>query len=131
MKLRCIFATYPCFRKIAICYFCVLFYRNFQLSKNSLFLLSKRVFKFLCALSRASDFRSTFDILLLLFLHRNTLPNTPLVSFTLQILDVERMLAKSSMDMTAKGMEHGHPVIRTLYDHMEVRCFLIIILCRT
>ena len=62
---------------------------------------------------------------------RNTLTNTSLVSFTFQILDVERMLAKSSMDMTAKGMEHGHPVIRTLYDHMEVRCFLINIICRT
>jgi len=39
----------------------------------------------------------------------------------LKVLDVERMLAKSSMDMTSKGMEQGHPVIRTLYDHMEVR----------
>jgi hypothetical protein len=37
-----------------------------------------------------------------------------------QVLDVERMLAKSSMDLTAKGLEQGHPVIRTLYDHMEV-----------
>jgi hypothetical protein len=37
-----------------------------------------------------------------------------------KVLDVERMLAKSSMDLTAKGMEQGHPVIRTLYDHMEV-----------
>jgi len=40
---------------------------------------------------------------------------------SIKILDVERMLAKSNMD--AKGGEHGHPVIRTLYDHVdEVTC---------
>ena len=37
---------------------------------------------------------------------------------SIKILDVERMLAKSNMD--AKGGEHGHPVIRTLYDHVDV-----------
>ena len=40
------------------------------------------------------------------------------------MLDVERMLAKSSKDMAGgrqqQEAESGHPVIRTLYDHFEV-----------
>lgn len=41
---------------------------------------------------------------------------------SIKILDVERMLAKSNMDAGGKGGEHGHPVIRTLYDHVDVSC---------
>lgn len=37
---------------------------------------------------------------------------------SIKILDVERMLAKS--DSAIKNSEHGHPVIRTLYDHVDV-----------
>ena len=42
------------------------------------------------------------------------------------VLDVDRMLAKSSKDIQPPGSrqsqeaESGHPVIRTLYDHFEV-----------
>lgn len=33
------------------------------------------------------------------------------------------MLAKSNMEMSSKNPEQGHPVIRTLYDHVdEVTC---------
>lgn len=37
----------------------------------------------------------------------------------LKILDVDRMLAKSSPDGEMAIDQQGHPVIRTLYDHME------------
>lgn len=38
-----------------------------------------------------------------------------------KILDVDRMLAKSAPDEMdpSRGEQQGHPVIRTLYDHME------------
>merc|ERR1712038_602769 len=45
---------------------------------------------------------------------------------SIKVLDVERMLAKSSKDNQPPGSrqsqesESGHPVIRTLYDHFEV-----------
>merc|ERR1712018_85142 len=45
---------------------------------------------------------------------------------SIKVLDVERMLAKSSKDNQQPGSrqsqesESGHPVIRTLYDHFEV-----------
>ncbi len=39
---------------------------------------------------------------------------------SIKILDVERMLAKSNMDTPGKNSEQGHPVIRTLYDHIDV-----------
>ncbi|GLV45750.1 Cleavage stimulation factor 50 kD subunit [Carabus blaptoides fortunei] len=42
------------------------------------------------------------------------------VDASIKILDVDRMLAKSAPDEMDPGREtHGHPVIRTLYDHME------------
>ena len=44
------------------------------------------------------------------------------VDASIKILDVERMLAKSNMEhMASKNtVENGHPVIRTLYDHVQV-----------
>ena len=48
-----------------------------------------------------------------------TLCATGSVDASIKVLDVERMLAKSSLDMGGKNQEQGHPVIRTLYDHME------------
>merc|ERR1711981_1437592 len=46
---------------------------------------------------------------------------------SIKVLDVERMLAKSSKDLPqppgsrqSQEAESGHPVIRTLYDHFEV-----------
>lgn len=48
-----------------------------------------------------------------------TLCATGSADASIKILDIERMLAKSSMEQTLKGVEQGHPVIRTLYDHME------------
>ncbi len=56
---------------------------------------------------------------------QNLISILKIFSFFFKVLDVERMLAKSSMDLTAKGMEQGHPVIRTLYDHMEVSPVLL------
>ena len=49
------------------------------------------------------------------------------VDTSIKILDVDRMIAKSSTssmgDMEAEGGPGGHPVIRTLYDHVdEVTC---------
>ena len=42
-----------------------------------------------------------------------------------QVLDVERMVAKNTMPQTqdqgAGTNLENHPVIRTLYDHMDVR----------
>ena len=53
-----------------------------------------------------------------LYLDRNC---TDLYFLKIQVLDVDRMLAKSNHEQMSKGgMEQGHPVIRTLYDHMEV-----------
>lgn len=37
----------------------------------------------------------------------------------LKVLDVDRMLAKSSPDGEMAIDQQGHPVIRTLYDHVE------------
>merc|ERR1719510_1976932 len=48
------------------------------------------------------------------------------VDASIKVLDVDRMLAKSSKDIQPPGSrqsqeaESGHPVIRTLYDHFEV-----------
>jgi cleavage stimulation factor subunit 1 len=49
------------------------------------------------------------------------------VDASIKVLDVDRMLAKSNQDMMMGGggggkhtEQGGHPVIRTLYDHMEV-----------
>lgn len=45
--------------------------------------------------------------------------------YFLQVLDVERMVAKNTMPQTqdqgAGTNLENHPVIRTLYDHMDVR----------
>ncbi|XP_074040564.1 cleavage stimulation factor subunit 1 Cst50 [Leptinotarsa decemlineata] len=43
------------------------------------------------------------------------------VDASIKILDVDRMLAKSAPDEMdpSRGEQQGHPVIRTLYDHME------------
>ena len=42
-----------------------------------------------------------------------------------QVLDVDRMVAKNTMpqtqDMGGGTSLENHPVIRTLYDHMEVK----------
>jgi hypothetical protein len=41
---------------------------------------------------------------------------------SIKILDVDRMLAKSNLDLSGKmsNEQSGHPVIRTLYDHVDV-----------
>jgi len=45
------------------------------------------------------------------------------ITSSIQILDVERMLAKSAPDAEERSSggqdQQGHPVIRTLYDHLE------------
>jgi len=41
------------------------------------------------------------------------------VDASIKILDVDRMLAKSSPDAEQGTDQQGHPVIRTLYDHVE------------
>ncbi|KAK4004799.1 Cleavage stimulation factor subunit 1 [Daphnia magna] len=41
------------------------------------------------------------------------------VDASIKILDVDRMLAKSSPDGEMATDQQGHPVIRTLYDHVE------------
>ena len=50
---------------------------------------------------------------------------------SIKVLDVDRMLAKSSMESMASGGKQvdpgSHPVIRTLYDHYEVKHSLFII----
>ena len=47
------------------------------------------------------------------------------VDASIKILDVDRMLAKSQIESMASGNKPvdpgSHPVIRTLYDHVEVR----------
>lgn len=67
------------------------------------------------------------------FSHDGTLCATGSVDASIKVLDVDRMLAKSSKDMMLQqqqqGQPHlqreadmlpaGHPVIRTLYDHFE------------
>lgn len=54
--------------------------------------------------------------------------------FTWQVLDVDRMIVKtttpSSKDHGMLGMEN-HPVIRTLYDHVEVGAILFSLLSLT
>ncbi|CAG0893890.1 unnamed protein product [Cyprideis torosa] len=50
------------------------------------------------------------------FSHDGMLCATGSVDTSIKILDMERMLAKASAEGEA---EVGHPVIRTLYDHME------------
>ncbi|XP_035791565.1 cleavage stimulation factor subunit 1-like [Anopheles albimanus] len=47
------------------------------------------------------------------------------VDASIKILDVDRMLAKSSLDDMETGREqHAHPVIRTLYDHTDEVSYL-------
>lgn len=41
------------------------------------------------------------------------------VDASIKILDVDRMLAKSAPDEVPGDQSGGHPVIRTLYDHLE------------
>ncbi|CAB4054940.1 CSTF1 [Lepeophtheirus salmonis] len=42
---------------------------------------------------------------------------------SIKVLDVDRMLAKSNNDIPVSKQSEGHPVIRTLYDHVdEVTC---------
>merc|ERR1719430_2812039 len=41
------------------------------------------------------------------------------VDASIKILDVDRMLAKSNPDGRSHMDQTGHPVIRTLYDHLE------------
>lgn len=41
------------------------------------------------------------------------------VDASIKILDVDRMLAKSAPEEVTPGDQTGHPVIRTLYDHLE------------
>ncbi|XP_044728718.1 cleavage stimulation factor subunit 1 [Chrysoperla carnea] len=54
------------------------------------------------------------------FSHDGQLIATGSVDASIKILDVERMLAKSAPEEVETGRETtGHPVIRTLYDHME------------
>ena len=49
----------------------------------------------------------------------------PYAKFSIKILDVERMVAKSSLPVDMSGAQSDsaaavdHPVIRTLYDHLE------------
>ena len=43
------------------------------------------------------------------------------VDASIKILDVDRMLAKSNPEGRGGMDQTGHPVIRTLYDHLEVR----------
>eukprot|EP00096_Caligus_rogercresseyi_P012804 TRINITY_DN5482_c0_g1_i1.p1 TRINITY_DN5482_c0_g1~~TRINITY_DN5482_c0_g1_i1.p1 ORF type:complete len:447 (-),score=116.43 TRINITY_DN5482_c0_g1_i1:136-1476(-) len=38
---------------------------------------------------------------------------------SIKVLDVERMLAKSNSDIPVTKQSEGHPVIRTLYDHVD------------
>lgn len=42
------------------------------------------------------------------------------VDASIKILDVDRMLAKSNPEGRSHMDQTGHPVIRTLYDHLEV-----------
>lgn len=54
------------------------------------------------------------------FSHDGQLVATGSVDASIKILDVDRMLAKSAPDEMDPGREqHGHPVIRTLYDHTD------------
>lgn len=48
------------------------------------------------------------------------------VDASIKILDVDRMLAKSAPEDIdpARGEQHGHPVIRTLYDHTDEVSYL-------
>ena len=48
------------------------------------------------------------------------------VDASIKILDVDRMVAKSAPDDNEPGREqqHGHPVIRTLYDHTDEVAYL-------
>ena len=51
--------------------------------------------------------------------------NSIYANFSIKILDVERMVAKSSLPVDMSGAQSDsaaavdHPVIRTLYDHLE------------
>lgn len=54
------------------------------------------------------------------FSHDGQLVATGSVDASIKILDVDRMLAKSAPEEMDPGREqHGHPVIRTLYDHTD------------
>ena len=50
-----------------------------------------------------------------------TLCATGSADASIKVLDVDRMLAKSNLDAANKpsAEQSGHPVIRTLYDHLE------------
>ena len=57
------------------------------------------------------------------FSHDGQLCATGSVDASIKILDVDRMLAKSNPEVGGSrgGVDQtGHPVIRTLYDHLEV-----------
>ena len=45
------------------------------------------------------------------------------VDASIKVLDVDRMLAKSNPESRGHLDQSGHPVIRTLYDHLEVNIF--------
>ena len=71
------------------------------------------------------------------FSHDGQLCATGSVDASIKILDVDRMLAKSNPEGgvglrgnvgAATGEQTGHPVIRTLYDHIEVNLDIIILL---
>jgi cleavage stimulation factor subunit 1 len=70
------------------------------------------------------------------FSHDGQLCATGSVDASIKILDVDRMLAKSNPEVGSRSGtdQTGHPVIRTLYDHLEVNLpklnnFLKIIFC--
>jgi cleavage stimulation factor subunit 1 len=58
------------------------------------------------------------------FSHDGQLCATGSVDASIKILDVDRMLAKSNPEVgvgtRGQNDQTGHPVIRTLYDHLEV-----------
>ena len=62
------------------------------------------------------------------FSQDGSLVATGSVDASIKILDVDRMLAKSQVESMSGGNKAGdpgsHPVIRTLYDHVEVKCVL-------
>ncbi len=46
------------------------------------------------------------------------------VDASIKVLDVDRMLAKSNPESRGHLDQTGHPVIRTLYDHLEVNIII-------
>lgn len=43
-----------------------------------------------------------------------------------QIIDVDRILARSAFQADDPSQVENHPVIRTLYDHTSVSCVLYV-----